>query len=760
VNGGTLASLLKAQSVSIGATLKIASQICAALDYAHSKGIVHRDIKPSNILIRADGRVKIADLGLARNFEGDELRATQTDAVVGTWEYLAPEQALGRTVDARTDLYAFGIVLYECVTGELPFPHKSSIEGVLARLRERPRDLRAKRPDAPRWLAAIVRRLLAKEPSERFGSADELRRWLERGRAPLPWKRIAIAAAATLVILAATASVLAFLMRPRFAKIADSGSGGINAVDDDGRVLWHNNDIRPRYAAVVRQRGRTRWIAAIVRVETATDPKRRSELRFLAPDTGTVEWSASLENGAAYLFPQFADRFGVERVVSIDADHDGNDLVLVMYAHMYWPSYTVIYDPARRNVRLLIGTSGHHRFLGMADVNGDGRDDLLLGGINNRMGWYSAVAAVDLPPRVADSVEYNYVATVDAAEPGHERSLLWYSLLPPSYSVGLRPAEIRTTQRQIIVPYDTGKSVSLSYDGFSKPLPSGMTTARRQEERRTVYGDLRRVDRLLGGGSFNEALAVSDEAARRAGAIADPWLAEWTERVRIRALVRAGRLAEAETLTATLSRTLEAAGDTAFDAAHEYHLTGHLTEAVRWYRVGLARISDVGAGRMRYEFVEGAVFALCEEKKWLEAEQVLASFATMYPRWVRDARVYANYLRWRRGVTDFDQVSTFEGDRDLFRYWHLEVLHAQHQDGDLLPRVEAEEKRGSSEIGLVWSLKAEMLASQGRVDEARKVARAAFEWCEARQDSDTAARAHLPIVKERFARIADAAATR
>jgi tetratricopeptide (TPR) repeat protein/TolB-like protein len=183
--------------------IAMARQIAGALAAAHAAGVVHRDLKPGNLLVDPADRVAISDFGVARSLGGGGL--TQPGSVVGTLDYLSPEQARGEEVDGRADLYALGIVLYEMLTGRLPFSGGSEAEVLAQRRTGSTRDLSSAGVVVPRPLAAIVRRLLQRDPARRFQSAGELLAELDRLRAPrspVRW-RVALAAGAAVVLLVA-----------------------------------------------------------------------------------------------------------------------------------------------------------------------------------------------------------------------------------------------------------------------------------------------------------------------------------------------------------------------------------------------------------------------------------------------------------------------------------------------------------------------------------------------------------------------------
>jgi len=147
----------------------LALQVAAGLAFAHDHGIVHRDVKPQNVLVTAGGDAKVTDFGIARSLHGD-LGVTLTGTVLGTTSYLSPEQASGKPATATADVYSLGVVLFELLTGDVPFPGDNFVTVAVRLLNEPPPSVRARRPDVPVRLAAAVDRALAKDPASRFES--------------------------------------------------------------------------------------------------------------------------------------------------------------------------------------------------------------------------------------------------------------------------------------------------------------------------------------------------------------------------------------------------------------------------------------------------------------------------------------------------------------------------------------------------------------------------------------------------------------
>ncbi len=172
LDGRTLKELLVRNGPTpIPIAIDYARQILGALAFAHRHGIVHRDIKPHNIVVGSDGRLKVTDFGIARSGAS---QMTEAGSIVGTAQYLSPEQARGAPVDPRSDLYSLGIVLYEMLTGNVPFTGDTPVEIAMKHLSQIPEPPSEMRPEVPHDLDAIVMRALAKDPDQRYGSAEEM----------------------------------------------------------------------------------------------------------------------------------------------------------------------------------------------------------------------------------------------------------------------------------------------------------------------------------------------------------------------------------------------------------------------------------------------------------------------------------------------------------------------------------------------------------------------------------------------------------
>jgi tRNA A-37 threonylcarbamoyl transferase component Bud32 len=751
VDAPTLRQTIENRDLAIEDVLRYARETIAAIESLHALGIVHRDIKPSNILVSKDS-VKLADFGLAFDADSDESRLTQTAALVGTPEYLSPEQALGQPVDARSDLYSFGVVLFEMLTGTLPFGATSSLGAVVAHLQERAPDVRSLRRDVPRWLARTVGILLEKDPARRFQSASSVASVLRDQHLPLHrvirWGKVSVMGIVAAILIAAV--TVTFYLRS-FERIQSDGKQTITALDHRGRALWSLDGVRPDCCvAVVHKNGRSAFIAAIRDSGAVSDSTSPYELLLLDVQTGVLRRKALLASGRS-AFSRASNDFHVAALGTADIEGTGNDIVVISHTHgLYWPSYTSVYNPETQISGIVFYASGHHRYVGAADVDGDGRKDLLLFGINNRMGWASALAAVAVRTTQLGSTSLRYVmgSTPDMeSQADGGRSLLWYALLHPGHSRGISAVDAR--RRLITAEYEDRAVETVGFDGFA--VRQNIDSGARNQKRMLAYEELRDANRLFSGGFMAEARAAADRAAMSATSASDAPLLEWVSRQRAAFVILAGAFDQGNQAFEDLVKASRFPSEIAFDAAHACHLAGHLERATDWYRRGLGTGSENDLGRGKYEFVEGETLALGELGKWDEAIQAIRTFEHQYPSQSAMAESLEQYVRWRNGEPRLSPITAGERDPDEMRYWRLEIMRANGAAGTLLLNEIESEKLRSSGDTLLLSLQAEVLSDLGRVAEAYSVARKSYGAARDERKTDTIIRAHYDLIASRFA---------
>ncbi|MEH6422521.1 protein kinase domain-containing protein, partial [Pseudomonas sp. CGJS7] len=216
--------------------IRIARQIAEGLSAAHARGVIHRDLKPANVLIDTNGDAYISDFGVARSLAGSGL--TQTGAIVGTPDYLSPEQARGEGADARSDLYALGLILHEMLTGKIPFDGGTLSEILAQRMLRTPPPVDRLRADTPAWLVRLVDRLLRSQPAHRLGSADEVLRAIDTRHVARDWRptRAVWLSAAGVATLAAAGAGL-WIARPQQPPVRANANAAVPAVAPLHRIM-------------------------------------------------------------------------------------------------------------------------------------------------------------------------------------------------------------------------------------------------------------------------------------------------------------------------------------------------------------------------------------------------------------------------------------------------------------------------------------------------------------------------------------------
>jgi eukaryotic-like serine/threonine-protein kinase len=268
------------------AAVEIMAQVCRALEAAHSEGVIHRDLKPQNIMVDSQGKVSVMDFGIARSMDmGGGM--TQTGALVGTIEYMSPEQARGETLDARSDLFSLGIIFYEVLTGTSPFVAETAMASLYKRIKETPRPPIELSPQMPRVLNNVVLRCLETDREKRYASAAEILNDLEiwqgtrvgtvaaPAQARFPIQKLAgdwkwIASAAALLLLAAAG----LWLRGKFASVGASQNSPVTPEVSLAILPFHNASGDASLD----------WLGASLADMLSTDVGESAHMRTVSPD--------------------------------------------------------------------------------------------------------------------------------------------------------------------------------------------------------------------------------------------------------------------------------------------------------------------------------------------------------------------------------------------------------------------------------------------------------------------------------------------
>jgi len=395
---GSLAQRLEAGPLPVVEVARVAGEVLEVLAHLHERGIVHRDVKPSNLLVDGDGRVRLADLGLARPL-ADGRGLTRTLAAVGTPAYMSPEQIRGEAPAPAADFYGLGVTLYQLTTGKLPFAGTSEFDVANKHLTEPVGDPRRLRRDCPAWLAGFILRLLEKSPRDRFESAAAALAALGRRRrlvSPRTWRRAAAAAAVLAVVGAGAAIAVRYGRREAPASVTVTGSN-VTARSPQGSELWSRSFPETRPSALVGDiLGDARPEVLLGLDTTAGTPSAARDLLVL---DGVGKQLAAIASAETLLLPPhdvFSDLVGGPRPYAIDLDGDGRaELVWINWHKLWYPSVVGAWNP-RAGVQpgALLVHSGHLGDIRGADLDGDGVNELVATGVNNPLGWQLVVAVL------------------------------------------------------------------------------------------------------------------------------------------------------------------------------------------------------------------------------------------------------------------------------------------------------------------------------------------------------------------------------
>lgn len=347
VQGQSLRSVLDHDGeLAVDRVVDIGRQSTAALDQLHRKGLVHRDVKPGNILVTSDDTVKVCDMGLARPLE-EGVTVTETEMVVGTPGYMAPELASGLELTSASDIYGLGLTLYQTLTGEVPLKETTVIATLSRRQHGRPQSVRSHRPDCPRWLDRLILRMLEPDPKQRLTAPQALKAFQDRRLAPRPRRRT-VFWTATVMAVALAGAWGVHVLRQRTTTMVDVAASSITGRDIHGRPTWRREFDLPVYTnetADLNGDGDDEIIVVLGTSNGVDAPFRASD--------GPEIWIFESNGDVVTRFEPEQEtewRFGYEVQVHctphvLDLDHDRRPEVLSVCQHVsFFPTVVFVYQ--------------------------------------------------------------------------------------------------------------------------------------------------------------------------------------------------------------------------------------------------------------------------------------------------------------------------------------------------------------------------------------------------------------------------------
>ncbi len=455
--------------------VSIGRQVADALAHLHNRGIVHRDVKPGNILVTADGTAKLCDMGLARPLE-NALTVTSREMAVGTPAYMAPEQGLGRQLSPASDIYGLGMVLFQCLTGTVPLTSETAVATLTRRLRSRPPDLGRGRPDSPRWLRRLLRRMLQPRPADRPPA-----RWVASALAsrrfwPRPTRRTAAAIAAGALLTGVAAVLLPHVATSETVGFRSEGVT-VTGLDARGNPTWRHTlpnppimleeaDLDADGAPEIVISGRP-----LPRPEERLGRPVRSYVTILDTDGTPITDQVPEDLIREWGHPYRLDTMPLLEI--LDLDGDGWREVVVDCRHAaFYPTALLAYWPRWDHWDRVLVHPG-----GLASVGGgpeDGAPVLRFVGTNNLLGMSKVFGAIELVP--PDTRPQDHGLATSLASPPN-RFLIpaslgrWKAYVP----FGAGEALPATGERiEALDPPGSGFGLASrgpSFDGLGNPLP-------------------------------------------------------------------------------------------------------------------------------------------------------------------------------------------------------------------------------------------------------------------------------------------------
>jgi len=553
-------------------------QLAAALAYFHGWDLVHRDVKPGNVLLAQDGTVKLCDLGLMRPL-AHGVTVTEASVVMGTPAYMAPEQATGAKLSAATDVYALGLTLWECLTGEVPLQGDTAVETLVRRQGARPPRLRTVLPGAPAWLARLLERMLDPDPRRRPAAADvEHALGTRHVRIRPPWR--AIAAALLTAVIAASAYAAWRSNRRGETVRLQAGTRMVSGYDAAGRMTWSiplDNPILQRLSVDLDGDGRDEVVVSTA-ADTDSVHARAHDLpaaEVLAVDTAGRVVTEVRPRGLLREWPYRYPMVLVPTLRVLDLDLDGApEIVAECRQATFYPTVLLVYWSRLGVWRPVAFSPGYVMDLAAAPP---GRSGIRFLAYNNLLGTLLAVGELAVTPEVGADLRTIPVVYPRAYTPGAQ-GLTAYTLLPQ------RSGQLASATPHVTYARDGEATVRIGervihLDRWGNPAP-GPNAGRDLRDLRLAYlGTLSLLDASLGLPTAARVHGILEDASRRFA----PLLAEDAYRAMLavkggRALAAAGEARDAITLLRS-AHTSTAYDEVAYRLAHLEAIAGDLKAA-------------------------------------------------------------------------------------------------------------------------------------------------------------------------------------